>query len=285
MCNLKIMRYPGRLIYRYNGEMVYYLNQLDWFDGIPYPDNPDDLTWEDNEWIAANFIDRYLTKHYGIGSKEYYNLIHGFEINYHRTCIAPHCNNKVAFRSLWHGYRQTCSYECRDMLQSERLTEWYATATDDERRAFIDAQHQWWWDDSYKSNYHDMIGFERETYTSTKVVATWNFKKFLSNGNLDDLCEFYIAKTIDKFKFGVSITLAESGWYKHYIKSKVILRLPRIQAGLLEYLIKLDMDIDTEYIDWNLVEKFRRSYSNNLKLITSQKFNDYRKLIEDSIKK
>jgi hypothetical protein len=272
---LEIKRYPGRLIYRYSGEMVYYLNQLDWFDGIPYPDDPEKLTWEDNEWIAANFMDRYLHKNYGIGSKEYYNLIHGLPINYHKLCDVPGCGKPVKFRTLWHGYRSTCSYECRDKLQSDRMIEWYATASDEERQQFLDAQHQWWWDDNYKSEFIDLFGFSRKVKTSTKVVATWNFKKYLFEGSLIDNCNFYIAKTATQFKFGITNEEYYIGWNKDYLKRKILFWSNRLRVASLEYLIKLDLDIDTEYLDWNRVSEFRESYLKYYNLTINQKFNDY----------
>ena len=110
---------------------------------------------------------------------------------------------------------------------------------------------------------------------SYKSVSYGQFRSFSKKGSINDMCEFYIAKSISgEFKFGVSIN-SKGRSYKNYLKYKVILKGDRRFIGMLEYLIKVKMKIFKEYIKWSRVEEFRKCFQYYYNLLT--KFNQFSK--------
>lgn len=121
-----------------------------------------------------------------------------------------------------------------------------------------------------------MIGRELSSLAYTKdynMICKWTRDNFMSHGEPDDICEFYIATAGNKFKFGISINSNNRAKNAEYDNIKVIFRSSRVNIAELEYLIKLDLKISKEYIDWDRVPEFRKSYNSHIdkfKLIPSQ---------------
>ena len=123
------------------------------------------------------------------------------------------------------------------------------------------------------------------------VVKDFSFKAragYLSRGEPNDECYFYIAvNSKGLFKFGVTrdIEYRLNHWRDPYRKIKPLFKSTRIFVANLEFLIKLDLKIIRESIEWNRVEEFRKSYIKNYKLLIENpdltiqdiisKFNDY----------
>lgn len=121
-----------------------------------------------------------------------------------------------------------------------------------------------------------MIGRELTSLAYTKdykIVCRWTKEAFMTYGEPNDICEFYIATAGNKFKFGISHNSDYRAKSAEYDNIKVIFRSSRINIAELEYLIKMDLKISKEYIDWSRVSEFRKSYNNHIdkfKLTSSQ---------------
>lgn len=66
----------------------------------------------------SNIMLNDIYKDYKLTEIEYYNLVVYKDINYQPICSRDECNNKIPYRGLYEGYRNTCSTECTNIMRT-----------------------------------------------------------------------------------------------------------------------------------------------------------------------
>ena len=100
-----------------------------------------------------------------------------------------------------------------------------------------------------------------DEYMWIKSLIKSRRTQFITNGGKDDECYFYVTWTEDGyFKFGASEDIKQrasySGFIDRYLSIHLIHTSTRLRIANLEALIKLKLNICTEYIEESEVFRF-----------------------------
>jgi hypothetical protein len=199
-------------------------------------------------WISSKKLHYYLESKYGISCQEYYNIVVYGDINFIPRC--PYCNGYRKFWRISSGYYSTCaSDECISDSHSE--------------------SNSYRWEELMKSpKDYKIFCSKLGLASSTKTYLDIHYYRWLSLGNENDRCQFYIATTSDnKFKFGITSNIDQRSIWMGYKNYKILFEGTRIQVGDLEYYIKLNLDIKSEYLDWSDISRFRKAYNTSISQI------------------
>lgn len=225
---LNVKKFYGKIITKGSGTGLKYLDQLS-----------DEIIW-----VSRVYINRYLDLNYHITQQQYYNLVIYGNINYIPKC--PYCNNPRKYWRLINGYYTTCSnYECISNKHSiDNKIRWSLLGHG------VKYEH-----------YCKKLGMASGYKCSNKA----HLAKWLSMGNPDDECYFYIAST-SKLKFGITYDTNSRKIKAGYHNIKVLFKGSRLIVGNLEYLIKNELCTRSEYIDWHSTLAFRVAFNKFIKM-------------------
>lgn len=281
---LKIHRYPGKLIFRYyaNG-IIWYLDQLDYQDGMPYPDNPDDLP-DDQFCMCQSNIGWYLNKYYNITLQQYFNLVHGLPIDESPKCKNPECSGHKRFINLQCGYTEFCTPSCgssynikkqyadpnrvlKDAQARARTPEFLAELS----RFFTEMNNENWDNPEYRKM---KSGEAQYTINSLESKIQSTYSDFLNKGNLNDPCEFYIGfnHNTKVLKYGVTYGLyLQKLWRCNLTTVHIIFKGTRLEVADLERFIKESRSDYNEFINLSdlpslikLIKKFKLKLTTKL---------------------
>lgn len=187
-------------------------------------------------WKARSWLSKYLIKH-GRSIADWYSR---FILNLPSKpqCALPGCTRPAAFDKPSHGGFYECC--CFDHAQSLRLI-------------------RSWRSSDYRTNWMNKYSTYLNSDHFKQVVRSNAYKKFLSKGDSDETCYFYIATIPGRFKYGVTkyddiyirslINKGLNGFeYQNY---RVLLKSTRKIVATIEYLISEGFNLGTEYIEFN----------------------------------
>lgn len=204
-------------------------------------------------------------------TQEFYDLIvlHINDESLRPKC--PNCNSTSAWNgSFKRGYMETClSDDCKSYIRGKGLRKWYAN-TDEEVISNMQRSKslERWKDTTYEDRLNQ-LDTSLASLNSCEGKANSAYSLLLSHGNLDDICNFYIAISYEGlFKYGVAKDVeSRIRWSTPYRKYKIIVRDSRLKLANLEWWIKVNLGENSEYISWNLVPKFISLFGKYYKLI------------------
>jgi len=230
----KIFHSPGEIIHRGGGFGTQYLDQLR----------------EDEKWVYAVELRRYLRSTYNLTIGEYYNLVVYDDKDKKHYCRI--CGKELPFYKLTKPYRQMCSMKCKGEREKELRAEnpeyyheinmkWQAGGSAAVKKMFNEGTHPF-----QTAEVH-----ARSRLTNFIHNAEWNYK--------DDHATIYWAKPKGRFDvFKIGITTSEKV-DKHLFRDKYRAAYPIISGTLveisnIEYLLKVMHEKRDEYYPIN---KFR----------------------------
>lgn len=108
----------------------------------------------------------------------------------------------------------------------------------------------------------DLYSIFRDWSLTPDKIIEFTRNSFLSRGEPDDLCSFYIATLRNgNFKFGVSKNFELRSKLGNYKNIKPIVTSTRIKVAYLEYNIKMDLKLTKEELPWSDVRLFMNSFN------------------------
>lgn len=223
---LKCKKFSGKIIKKYSGTATQYLDQLD--DNIV--------------WVNRLFMKRYLKSKYRITEKEYFNIVVYGDRDIRLKC---RCGRDLKYYRLNAGYYRSCARkECISGSHSIANHIRWKNLKGKEREEFS-----------------NKLGFSSKE-SGTHLVRYAAYKRFLNQGDPNDICFLYLAKTKNgKLKFGVSKDpdyRQKRMGFKKYI---IIRKGSREYISRLEFNIKIEMNTCSEYFDWSDLPKYRNAFN------------------------
>ena len=257
----KILNISEEKLSRIYNEFNYFNIVNYWNSSKPYYTIPKELVTKEINISESNYCSPdydglvysgtnwYLNEFTGLTPQEFFDIciLHINDTELRPKC--PWCGNNLKFSCIPSGYGSS-------------------------GRKWIDSKNHFC-DTSCSSNYvhnnqseYDLDGYG---FGNKRVNILTHRTLFLSYGDFNDDCEFYITIFNGKFKYGVSINSSNrihcnQSFYKvPESKFKIIFKGTRLEVANLEALVKLNLDEASEYLDFNnTMYKFRKSFIKSL---------------------
>lgn len=240
------IKHSGSIITSGSGSNTKYLDQLS----------------DDDIWIGAYRIRKYLMDKYGLSPKDYYNLVVYGDINHIEYCSV--CGKPTAFDRLSAGYRTSCSRGCSAVLGGNAIA---PAMRDPNSKCKL----------ACKEKLKELFSDGTHPFTSVEVHARSRMTDFINKGDPDKESWFYVAiSNDDRIKFGITDDpVAYNANKCIYQKIHPLIKGTRKSVAYLEYSYKVHFNSRIEYFSKDKYSEMLEwiiKFSNNNNLGT---FNDY----------
>lgn len=219
-------------------------------------------------WYHYRTLSNELSQ-YGWTIQEYFDILilHINDTTMRPRC--PYCGEYLPWSGrLTFGYGGDYWFESRNHFCNGSHKALYMSTHRDEYKKFGDLLNSGGVLSLIRNNPDKYVPLNNDNL-ERKVNSIWS--KFLSLGNPDDECVFYIGVTNSGiFKYGVTANLDDRECVYEFKRLKPVFYSTRVKVAALEAQIKFELENASERIPFiRSMEYFRIAYHNAMKLINS----------------
>lgn len=212
----------------------------------------------------------YLKSKYKISLQDYYNIVKYNNINHTIKCKNPECTKSTKFINLSKGYTEYCCRSCqcshKAKLQHLDINSKLNVSLKESNKLLSSKRSEFmktlnnknWISEEYRLKKSKLSYY---TINSILGKSRSKYKNFISLGNINDTCIFYLGLTkSNDIKFGITGSNLDSGrcnrkWRLNLKSIHRVLISSRLNVAKLEFNIKMYYKSNSEYLPFSELHK------------------------------